>query len=120
MQVAETAASSLRATLVDRRAVGPDASILELEIPGMPANLAPGKFAMLSPAEGGTQQIARPFSVYDRPSANRFTFIIQQLGQVVRYAEALLDREDWRDAPIRLRDRWHPQWEWRRLEVVAE
>lgn len=84
MQVAETAASSLRATLVDRRAVGPDASILELEISGMPAHLAPGKFAMLSPAQGGTQQIARPFSIYDRPSANRFTFLIQQLGQGTR------------------------------------
>ena len=84
MQVAETAASSLRATLVARRAVGSDASILELEIPGMPVKLAPGKFAMLSPAEGGTQQIARPFSVYDRPSAERFTFLVQQLGHGTR------------------------------------
>ncbi len=84
MQVAETAASSLRATLVSRRAVGPDAFILELELPGMPNDLAPGKFAMLSPAVGGTQQIARPFSVYDRPAANRFTFLIQVLGDGTR------------------------------------
>jgi len=80
MQVAKSAALSLRATLVKRRAVGPDAFILELEVPGMPARLAPGVFAMLSPAEGGSQQIARPFSIYDRPAAQRFTFLIQQLG----------------------------------------
>jgi dihydroorotate dehydrogenase electron transfer subunit len=89
MQVAETAASSLRATLIDRRAVGPDAFILELELPGMPADLAPGKFAMLSPAVGGTQQIARPFSVYDRPAADRFTFLVQVLGDGTRELVAL-------------------------------
>ena len=84
MQAVDIAASSLRATLVARRAVGPDAFLLELEVPGMPQNLAPGKFAMLSPAEGGTQQIARPFSIYDRLSASRFTFLIQQLGEGTR------------------------------------
>ncbi len=80
MQVAETAASSLRATLTERHSVGPDASVVELKVPGIPKGLAPGKFAMLSPASGGSQQIARPFSIYDRPAEDRFTFLIQQLG----------------------------------------
>jgi|FLOH01.1.fsa_nt_gi dihydroorotate dehydrogenase electron transfer subunit len=80
MQVAQSAALSLRATLVNRRVVGPDAFVLELEVPDMPPRLAPGVFAMLSPAAGGSQQIARPFSIYDRPTAQRFTFLIQQLG----------------------------------------
>ncbi|MHC4379649.1 MAG: dihydroorotate dehydrogenase electron transfer subunit [Planctomycetota bacterium] len=81
-------ASSLVGKVVDRHDVGPDAFVLELEIPGIPADLPPGTFAMLSPEDGSGPEIPRPFSLYDRPAENRFTFLIQVLG----LGTAALDR----------------------------
>ena len=83
MPSSETTASSLKATLKERRAVGPDAFVLELQVPGLP-DLPPGQFAMLSPESGGSQQIARPFSIYDRPAADTVSFLIQVLGEGTR------------------------------------
>lgn len=74
-------ASSLVGRVMDRRDVGPDAFVLELEIPGIPEGLAPGTFAMLSPEDGSGPEIPRPFSLYDRPAPDRFTFLVQVLGR---------------------------------------
>ena len=80
MVAAEQAGLSVVGSVVEQRAVGPDAFVLELEVPDMPESMRPGAFAMLSPEDGSGPEIPRPFSVYDRLSASRFTFLIQTLG----------------------------------------
>jgi dihydroorotate dehydrogenase electron transfer subunit len=75
-----TAARCWRATLLDKRACGPDAFVAAVELPADPGPVQPGQFAMLSPADGGGPCIARPFSVFDRTGPRRFTFLVQVHG----------------------------------------
>jgi len=81
MVAVEQAGLSVVGSVVEQRSVGPDAFVLELEIPGMPEFMPPGTFAMLSPEDGSGPEIPRPFSVYDRLRDDRFTFLIQTLGR---------------------------------------
>lgn len=77
------------ARLVSRRDCGPDAFVAELRLPTDPGPVAPGQFAMLSPADGTGPCIPRPFSVFDRPAADRFTFLIQVHGPGTRALDAV-------------------------------
>ncbi|MFK5956760.1 MAG: hypothetical protein QM477_09980 [Planctomycetota bacterium] len=87
MVAVEQAGLSVVGRVVEQRAVGADAFVLELQMPGMPAFMPPGAFAMLSPEDGSGPEIPRPFSVYDRIGADGFTFLIQTLGRGTKAIE---------------------------------
>ena len=53
---------------------------VEVELASDLAPLAPGKFAMLSPADGKGPLVPRPFSVLDQPSPRHLTFLVQVMG----------------------------------------
>ena len=89
MPVAESPSRCLDAELLGRRACGPDAYVLELRLPEPLAPAAPGRFAMLSPADGSGPCIPRPFSLYDQPAPDRVTFLVQVLGKGTRALVAL-------------------------------
>lgn len=86
---AARAARCWRARLVSRRACGPDAFVAEVQLPADPGPVAPGQFAMLSPGDGSGPCIPRPFSVFDRPAGDRFTFLIQVHGAGTRALAAI-------------------------------
>jgi len=71
------------------RACGPDAILLELRLPEELPPLAPGRFAMLSRADGLGPLVPRPFSVYAQPAPDRLLFLIQLLGSGTRALAAL-------------------------------
>ncbi|MDA0667761.1 MAG: hypothetical protein O3A95_08250 [Planctomycetota bacterium] len=87
MNAAVQAGLCVVGSVVERHSVGPDGFVLELEIPNMPEAMPPGAFAMLSPEDGSGPEIPRPFSIYDRLSATRFTFLIQTLGRGTKAIE---------------------------------
>ena len=87
MVAVEQAGLSVVGSVLEQRVVGPDAFVLELEVADMPAHIPPGAFAMLSPEDGSGPEIPRPFSVYDRLSDSRFTFLIQTLGRGTKAIE---------------------------------
>jgi dihydroorotate dehydrogenase electron transfer subunit len=89
------AARCRRARLVGKRACGPDAFVGEVELGEDPGPVAPGQFAMLSPGDDSGPCIARPFSVFDRTSARRFTFLVQVLGPGTRALAAVPVGGDW-------------------------
>lgn len=91
MVTAQQTALSQRGEVLGRHIVGPDAFVLEVGIPGIPEGLPPGTFAMLSPEDGSGPEIPRPFSLYDRPAADRFTFLIQTMGRGTKAIEAVPD-----------------------------
>ena len=74
-------ACSAPAKLLARRACGPDAFILEVELDQPLAKLNPGRFAMLAPLEPNELTVPRPFSVYQQLYATRLSFLIQVLGK---------------------------------------
>ena len=80
-----------QARLVERRACGPDAFVVEVELPADPGPIAPGQFAMLSAADGSGPCIARPFSVFDRAGPRRFTFLVQVHGPGTRALAAVVE-----------------------------
>lgn len=84
-----TAARCWRATLLGKRACGPDAFVAEVELSADPGPILPGQFAMLSPADGSGPCIARPFSVLDRTGPRRFTFLVQVHGAGTRALQAV-------------------------------
>jgi dihydroorotate dehydrogenase electron transfer subunit len=86
---AERTARCWRTQLVARRACGPDAFVAELRLPQDPGPVAPGQFAMLSPGDGAGPCIPRPFSVFDRPAPDRFTFLVQVHGEGTRALAAV-------------------------------
>ncbi len=55
--------------------------MVELELPEALPTLAPGRFAMLSPADGSGPCIPRPFSVYEQLGPTRVSFLIQVIGR---------------------------------------
>jgi dihydroorotate dehydrogenase electron transfer subunit len=81
MATAELTAWTAPCTLLSRREVGPDAIIMELALPEPMTDVAPGVFAMLSPADGSGPEIPRPFSLYDLPAPDRATFLVQIMGR---------------------------------------
>ncbi|RMH02254.1 MAG: hypothetical protein D6702_09190 [Planctomycetota bacterium] len=83
-------ARSGRARVAGRRRCGPDAFVLELELPEPLPDLAPGRFAMLAPVAGGPL-VPRPFSVYDQPAPDRVSFLIQVIGAGTRALAALAE-----------------------------
>lgn len=90
-----TAARCWRATLLDKRACGPDAFVGEVELPADPGPVLPGQFAMLSPADGGGPCIARPFSIFDRTGPRRFTFLVQVHGAGTRALDEVRRGGSW-------------------------
>ncbi len=80
---------SLRATLVERRDCGPDAFLVEIAFSEAFSELAPGRFAMLSPAADPEFVVPRPFSVLEQPSPERMRFLIQVIGRGTRALAAL-------------------------------
>ncbi len=82
-----------RAWITARRDCGPDAFVLEVEVDDPPPPQPPGRFAMLSPWSehdlGPGPVIPRPFSIYQRPAPERFTFLVQVLGPGTRALDAL-------------------------------
>lgn len=91
MVTAQQTALSQRGEVIGRQIVGPDAFVLEVAIPGIPEGLPPGTFAMLSPEDGTGPEIPRPFSLYDRPASDRFTFLIQTMGRGTKAIEKVAD-----------------------------
>jgi len=89
MATAELSAWTASCTLLARRAVGPDAFVVELQLPAPQEDLAPGVFAMLSPADGSGPEIPRPFSLYDLPAPDRATFLIQVMGRGTQALDAV-------------------------------
>ena len=87
MVAVEQAGLSVVGSVVEQRIVGSDAFVLELDVPNMPSTMPPGAFAMLSPEDGSGPEIPRPFSVYDRLAADRFTFLVQTLGRGTKAIE---------------------------------
>ena len=69
------------APIVASREVGEQAWVIDVEINGIADGLRPGQFAMLSLSENSPTVIARPFSVYERPELNIFTFLVQKMGK---------------------------------------
>ncbi|MGB0952978.1 MAG: hypothetical protein ACPG31_07115 [Planctomycetota bacterium] len=96
MVTAQQTAISQRGLVMGRQIVGPDAFVLEVAIPGIPAGLPPGTFAMLSPEDGSGPEIPRPFSLYDRPASDRFTFLIQTMGRGTKAIEKVADGDSLR------------------------
>jgi len=91
MATAQQTAISQPGEVLGRQIVGPDAFVLEVRVPGIPEGLPPGTFAMLSPEDGSGPEIPRPFSLYDRPAKDRFTFLIQTMGRGTKAIEAVPD-----------------------------
>jgi dihydroorotate dehydrogenase electron transfer subunit len=81
MALALDSSQTVLAPIVARREVGEQAWVVEVEIDSISDDLRPGQFVMLSLAENSPTVVARPFSFYDRPAANRFTFLIQKMGK---------------------------------------
>jgi dihydroorotate dehydrogenase electron transfer subunit len=78
------AASSVSARCTDSRVVGriscgPDAFLLDVEVDDELPELAPGVFAMLSPADGTGPELGRPFSLYDQ-RGRVLRFLVQVMG----------------------------------------
>ncbi|MBC8369539.1 MAG: hypothetical protein H8E25_06040 [Planctomycetes bacterium] len=88
MSLTLDASQSVLAPIVASREVGEQAWVIDVKIENVTSDLRPGQFVMLSLAEKSPTVIARPFSLYDRPSANIFTFLIQKMG---RGTQALVD-----------------------------
>jgi len=76
--------------VVGRQSCGPDAFLLDLEYPDELPALAPGVFAMLSPADGTGPELGRPFSLYDQ-RGKVLRFLIQVMGVGTRALERLED-----------------------------
>lgn len=68
---------------------GPDAFLLDVDLGADLPELAPGVFAMLSPADGSGPEIPRPFSLYDRPAPGVLRFLVQVLGRGTQALERL-------------------------------
>jgi len=89
MTVADSPSRCVDAELVGRRDCGPDAFVLDLRLPEALPAARPGRFAMLSPADGTGPCIPRPFSLYDQPAPDRVTFLVQVMGKGTRALAAL-------------------------------
>ncbi|MDP6964175.1 MAG: hypothetical protein QGF46_08425 [Planctomycetota bacterium] len=81
MPVAQVDTKSVIAPIIASRAVGEQAWVIDVKIDGIGDDLRPGQFAMLSLADNSPTVIGRPFSLYDRPAADVFTFLIQKIGK---------------------------------------
>ncbi|MFT7516444.1 MAG: dihydroorotate dehydrogenase electron transfer subunit [Myxococcota bacterium] len=81
MALALDSTQSVLAPIISRHEVGDQAWVIAVKIEGIAENLKPGQFAMLSLGENSPTVIARPFSLYGRPSKNHFTFIVQKMGK---------------------------------------
>ena len=77
------------APIVSKRPCGPDAFVVEVELPEALGALAPGRFAMLSPADDTGPVIPRPFSVYDQISPTRLSFLVQVIGPGTKALDAV-------------------------------
>lgn len=72
------------AILRDRREAGPDAVVLDLQLAAPLAPFRPGRFAMLSRADGCGPTVARPLSIYDQTAPDRVSFLLQVVGEGTR------------------------------------
>jgi dihydroorotate dehydrogenase electron transfer subunit len=81
MSLSLDSTQAVLAPIVATREVGEQTWVIDVEIEGITSDFGPGQFAMLSLAENSPTVIARPFSLYERPAPNRFTFLIQKMGK---------------------------------------
>ncbi|HIA37957.1 MAG TPA: hypothetical protein EYN86_00315, partial [Planctomycetes bacterium] len=79
MSLSLDSTQAVLAPIVATREVGEQTWVIDVEIEDITSDFGPGQFAMLSLAENSPTVIARPFSLYERPAPNRFTFLIQKM-----------------------------------------
>ncbi len=79
----------LAGDIIGKTECGPDAFILELQLPAALEPVTAGRFAMLSPSHGGGPVIPRPFSIYEQPGSHTVSFLVQVLGPGTRALEDL-------------------------------
>lgn len=74
-----------RATLVDRRALSPDASLLYFRSDFLASNMLPGQFTMVRLPEAGGLLLRRPYSFCDaEPNEGRFSLLVKEVGRGTR------------------------------------
>lgn len=74
-----------RATLVDRRALSPDASLLFFRSEFLASTMLPGQFTMVRLPQAEGVLLRRPYSFCDaEPDAGRFSLLVKEVGRGTR------------------------------------
>lgn len=74
-----------RATLVDRRELSPDASLLYFRSDFLASNMLPGQFTMVRLPEAEGLLLRRPYSFCDaEPNEGRFSLLVKEVGRGTR------------------------------------